>query len=255
MFAHFQKTIEVGLTCSGCGAELAAFDRKLAEIGKNIEDAKRNRDPKLVADLERLAGEVVTASRRRLETQKAFDAAKSTRDKDEGAYDDYMQKNRATARAARRDRARQMRQDFPRSTAMRDYRPEVAGMATEAIPNRIDGLTAERVEEILMTYSLGRSVRREHPDEAARRRSCDRVRHRRSGDRDSGRVLGDDREMHGHGGSGPRPDLQGDTYPAPAARHRQKRKAMLAQLRSEQASEAHQAVHAAIANVAKASPG
>jgi hypothetical protein len=30
---------------------------------------------------------------------------------------------------------------------------------------------------------------------------------------------------------------------------------MLAQLRSEQASEAHQAVHAAIANVAKASPG
>ncbi|WP_407180438.1 SbcC/MukB-like Walker B domain-containing protein [Bradyrhizobium sp. STM 3562] len=55
-----------------------------------------------------------------------------------------MQKNRDAARAARRDRARQMRQDFPQSTAMRDYRPEVAGMATEAIPNRVDGLTADR---------------------------------------------------------------------------------------------------------------
>ena len=144
MFARFQKMIEAGQTCSGCGADLAAFDRKLAEIGKNIEDAKRNRDPKLVADLERLAGEVETAGRKKSETQKVFDAAKSARDKAEGAYDDYMQKNRDAARAARRDRARQMRQDFPRSTAMRDYRAEVAGIATEAIPNRIDGLIADR---------------------------------------------------------------------------------------------------------------
>ena len=39
---------------------------------------------------------------------------------------------------------REMRQDFPQSTAMRDYRAEVAGIATEAIPNLIDGLTADR---------------------------------------------------------------------------------------------------------------
>jgi uncharacterized protein YPO0396 len=144
MFARFQKLIEAGLTCSGCGCELAAFDRKLAEIGKNIEDAKRNRDPKLVADLDRLAGEVETAGRKKSETQKAFDTAKSARDKAEGAYDDYMQKNRDAVRAARRDRARQMRQDFPRSTAMRDYRQDVVGMATETIPDRVSGLTADR---------------------------------------------------------------------------------------------------------------
>jgi uncharacterized protein YPO0396 len=144
MFARSQKLMEAGLTCSGCGADLAAFDRKLAEIGKNIEDAKRNRDPKLVADLERLAGAVETAGRKKSETQKAFDTAKSARDKAEGAYDDYMQKNRDAARAARRDRARQMRQDFPQSTAMRDYRPKVAEMVIESLSERIAGLTADR---------------------------------------------------------------------------------------------------------------
>jgi hypothetical protein len=71
-------------------------------------------------------------------------AHKTTEGNAERAYDDYVQKNHDAACAARRDRARQMRQHFPQSTAMRDYRPEVAGMATEAIPNRIDGLTTDR---------------------------------------------------------------------------------------------------------------
>ena len=143
MFGQFQKTQSAGLTCSGCGAALAAFDRKLAEIGKNIEDARRNRDPKLIAELERLAIEVETASRRKSDTQKTFDIAKRDRDKAEGAYEDYL-KNRETLSAARRDRARQVRDDFPQSTAMRDYRQEIAGMATEAIPSLLAGLAADR---------------------------------------------------------------------------------------------------------------
>lgn len=144
MFARFQKTIEAGLTCSRCGAELAAFDRKLAEIGKNIEDAKRNRDPKLVADLERFAVEVKTAGRRKSETQRVFDAAKSARDKAEGAYEDYIQKNHDALRATRRDRSREVREGFANLTAMRDYRGEVVEMATDSIPGRIHGLTADR---------------------------------------------------------------------------------------------------------------
>jgi len=55
-----------------------------------------------------------------------------------------MQKNRDAAWATRRDRAHQMREGFPQSTAMRDYRPEVAGMPTDAIPDRIAGLVADR---------------------------------------------------------------------------------------------------------------
>lgn len=144
MFAQFQVIRSASLTSVNCGLALVAFDRKLDEIGKNIEDARRNRDPKLVADLKRLAGELEIAGRKKSETQKAFDAAKSARDKADGAYNDYMQKNRDAARASRRDRARQLRQDFAQSTAMRDYRPEVAGMPAEAIPNRIDGLAADR---------------------------------------------------------------------------------------------------------------
>jgi uncharacterized protein YPO0396 len=144
MFAQFQTIRGVGLTCLDSGAALIAFDRKLDEIGKNIEDARRNRDPKLVAELERLVGEVKTANRLKTEKQDASTRAQSARDRAEGAYDDYMQKNRDAACAARRDRARQMLESFPESPAMRDYRPEVAGMATEAIPGRIAGLAADR---------------------------------------------------------------------------------------------------------------
>jgi G3E family GTPase len=51
MFAQFQKIRSAGLTCLDSGAALAAFDRRLTEMEKNIEDARRNRDPKLTADL------------------------------------------------------------------------------------------------------------------------------------------------------------------------------------------------------------
>ncbi|HZV06613.1 MAG TPA: SbcC/MukB-like Walker B domain-containing protein [Gemmataceae bacterium] len=144
MFSQFQAIRDAGLTCLDCGAALVAFDRKLDEIGKNIEDARRNRDPKLVAELERLAIELETASRGKSETQQAFNLAQSARDRAEGAYDDYIQKNRDVLVAARRGRARQMRDGFPQSTDMRDYRSKVTEMATESITDRITGLTADR---------------------------------------------------------------------------------------------------------------
>ncbi|MDA9453716.1 hypothetical protein XI07_18755 [Bradyrhizobium sp. CCBAU 11445] len=144
MFASFQKMIEAGLTCSNCGADLAAFDSKLAEIEKNIEDAKRNRDPKLVAELERLAAEVKTANRLKTETQDASTRAHSARDRAEGAYDDYIKKNREVLSGARRARARQLLDEFPQSKDMGDYRSKVAEMATESVSDRIAGLTADR---------------------------------------------------------------------------------------------------------------
>jgi len=60
--------------------------RKLDEIGKNIEDARRNRDPKLIAELERLAAEVKTANRLKTERQDASTRAQSARDRAEGAW-------------------------------------------------------------------------------------------------------------------------------------------------------------------------
>ncbi|MFK4512619.1 hypothetical protein ABIF81_007797 [Bradyrhizobium daqingense] len=144
MFAQFQAIRDSGLTCFGCGEELAAFDRKLAEIGKNIEDAKRNRDPKLVADLERLAAEVKTANRLKTETQDASTRAHSAKDRAEGAYEDYMKNNREVLAVARRARARQLLDGFPQSREMSDYRSKVAEMAAQSLSDRIAGLTADR---------------------------------------------------------------------------------------------------------------
>jgi uncharacterized protein YPO0396 len=144
MFTQFRTIRNASLSCIDSCAALVAFDRKLEEIGKNIEDARRNRDPKLIAELDRLAADVETARRKKSDTQQVLNVAQRDRDKAEGAYEDYIQKNRDAVWAARRDRARQMREGFPQSTTMRDYRPEVAGMATETIPDRITGLTADR---------------------------------------------------------------------------------------------------------------
>jgi hypothetical protein len=144
MFAQFQKIRGVGLTCLDSGSALAAFDRKLAEIEKNIEDAKRNRDPKLMAELERLGTAVETAGRVKSTTQRTLTEAQGARDRAEGAYDSYMQKNRDVLSSTRRDRARQVREGFPHSTAMRDYRSEVGKILTGTIPNLVAGFTADR---------------------------------------------------------------------------------------------------------------
>jgi hypothetical protein len=132
------------LTCLDSGAALAAFDRKLGEIQKNIEDARRNRDPKLLADLERLKAAVSTAAGIKSSTQRALTEAQGARDRAEGAYESYMLKNRDVLSSTRRYRARQVREGFPQSTAMHDYQSEIGGIVTDTIPNLIAGYTADR---------------------------------------------------------------------------------------------------------------
>jgi uncharacterized protein YPO0396 len=144
MFAQFQKIRSAVLTCLDSGAALAAFDRRLTEIEKNIEDARRNRDPKLMAELERLRTGAETAARVKSTTQRTLTEAQRARDRADGAYESYMQKNRDALSSVRRDRARQVREGFPQSTAMRDYRSEVGEILTDTIPNLVAGFTADR---------------------------------------------------------------------------------------------------------------
>ena len=79
MFAQFQAIRGASLTCLDSAAALAAFDRKLGEIQKNIEDARRNRDPKLLSDLERLKAAVSTAAGLKSSTQRALTEAQGAR--------------------------------------------------------------------------------------------------------------------------------------------------------------------------------
>lgn len=144
MFAQFQAIRGASLTCLDSGAALATFDRKLGEIQKNIEDARRNRDPKLLADLERLKAAVLTAAGIKSSTQRALTEAQGARDRAEGAYESYMLKNRDVLSSTRRYRARQVREGFPQSTAMHDYQSEIGGIVTNTVPNLIAGYTADR---------------------------------------------------------------------------------------------------------------
>lgn len=144
MFAQFQKIRDADLNCSECGATLVVFDQKLNEIEKNIEDARRNRDPKLIAELERLAAEVKSANRIRGDKQDASTRAQGDKDRALGRYESYMQENFKVLSAARRDRACQLRDAFPESTAMRDYRSEIGAIANETIPNLLAGYAADQ---------------------------------------------------------------------------------------------------------------
>jgi len=143
LFDHFRRTRSAGLTCSVAGSALVAFDSKLAEIEKNIEDARRNRDPKLIAELDSLGTQLRTDAVEKTNTQRALNSAQSEKDQALGSYNKYMQDNQERLIAGRRERARQMTQAFPQSTAMRDYRPEVRGTATERIPNLVAGYAAD----------------------------------------------------------------------------------------------------------------
>ena len=131
LFDHFRRTRSAGLTCSIAGTALLAFDRKLAEIEKNIEDARRNRDPKLIAERDSLDSQIKTVAVEKTNTQRALNLAQSEKDQALGGYKKYMQENRERLIAGRRERARQMMQAFPQSTAMREYRSEVRAIASE----------------------------------------------------------------------------------------------------------------------------
>jgi chromosome segregation ATPase len=143
LFDHFRRTRSAGLTCLIAGSALVEFDSKLAEIEKSIEAARRNRDPKLIAELESLGAELKTVAREKTETQGKLNSAQSEKDQALGSYNKYMQDNRERLIAGRRERARHLTQAFSQSTAMRDYRPEVRGIATETIPNLVAGYAAD----------------------------------------------------------------------------------------------------------------
>ena len=143
LFDHFRRTRSTGMTCSDAGSALVEFDRKLAEIEKNIEEARRNRDPKLIAERDSLDIQIKTVAVEKTNTQRTLNSAQSEKDQALGSYNKYMQENRERLIAGRRERARQMTQAFPASTAMRDYRLEVRGIATETIPNLVSGYLAD----------------------------------------------------------------------------------------------------------------
>jgi hypothetical protein len=144
LFVHFQKLRSARLTCVDTGSELVAFDRKLAEIEKNIEDAKRNRDPKLMTELERIKTAISTASNVKSETQTKLTKAQGAKERALGAYETHLLRNKGALSVTRRERARQITQRFPQSTAMRDYQTEVRVIATDAIPELLKGYTSDR---------------------------------------------------------------------------------------------------------------
>ncbi|WP_028348687.1 SbcC/MukB-like Walker B domain-containing protein [Bradyrhizobium murdochi] len=144
MFAQFQKVQGAGLSCLLCGATLVEFDRKISDAEKNIQDARRNRDPKLISERDRLRSEAAMVARLKNTTQVTFNGAQTARDRAEGAYEIYVKQNRDHLSSVRRGRARQMRGSFPQSTAMREYRGQVPAIATESIQNLIAGFVADR---------------------------------------------------------------------------------------------------------------
>ncbi|MCL2716724.1 MAG: AAA family ATPase [Alphaproteobacteria bacterium] len=144
LVTRFRSFHSAALTTLDCGASLAALDRRLAETEREIAAARRNRDPQLVAELERLTTGIAAARTEASRTREAALRATAARDRADGAYDDYMEKNHAQARDARRRQARQLSDHFPRPPAMADFRRHIAGLETSALTGEISATGTER---------------------------------------------------------------------------------------------------------------
>jgi uncharacterized protein YPO0396 len=96
-----------GITCTGIGGALAEHDRKIAELAANNDEARRSRDPELVAKQVRLQSELSGARSIRHSADKAWQDALGAEQKIEGTYEKLVRDNprSPTTRAPRSGQA------------------------------------------------------------------------------------------------------------------------------------------------------
>lgn len=96
---------EKDITTVAIGRVLCGFDRKIADLARNIEEARRSRDPELVAKLERLGVERTAAQRAKSTASGAWEEAHGAENKIAGTYELLIKKDRDRLFVGRRQAA------------------------------------------------------------------------------------------------------------------------------------------------------
>ena len=89
----FEDMRKSGITCVGLAHKLIEFDQKIAKATASAEEAKKNRDPKLLEQLESLRSQREATKRERSTANKAKDDAHGAFKKTEGNFEKLVKDN------------------------------------------------------------------------------------------------------------------------------------------------------------------
>jgi uncharacterized protein YPO0396 len=130
------------ITCAALGRALVAFDERIADLANNIEEARRHRDPKLLAEMESLRSQRQSAKSDKAGADKVLLDAEAAKNRVAGRYETLIQDNHDRLRLERRERSRSIRNSGT-SPDISGFRERARSMAYEAIPETLGGLAAD----------------------------------------------------------------------------------------------------------------
>jgi uncharacterized protein YPO0396 len=129
----FDELRRRAITASELGRELAEFDRVIAQKSADIEEARRHRDPALLAELETLRRDREAAATAKSTTARALQKAEKDESEAVGEYRALIRENHDRLREERRTRSRTIRRSPFAELRVVDFEPEIRGLSREAI--------------------------------------------------------------------------------------------------------------------------
>jgi uncharacterized protein YPO0396 len=150
LVAAFDERRNGQITCISVGNALAEFDSRIAKATADMEEAKRARDPQLVAQLSRLDNDLRQAKRDKVEADRAKEDASRAESKVTGNYERIVKEDHGAIRAERRRCGRQLTVNSGGENEVRAFERKVRALATGKLTDEVDDLRADvkrRVEE------------------------------------------------------------------------------------------------------------
>jgi uncharacterized protein YPO0396 len=129
--------------CAAVGQQLADFDRKIEDLTRNIEEARKSRDPQLLAKLERLKTDRDTARSEKSTADKAWETAHGAENRVAGTYENLIANDRDKLLAERRKRARNIAQYIATPSEASQFTPLVRKLTADQMHADIEGYVAD----------------------------------------------------------------------------------------------------------------
>jgi uncharacterized protein YPO0396 len=132
-----------GISCVSVGEALADYDCKIAELAANVEEARRSRDPELVAKQARLQSELSAAKFAKRSADGAWQEAHGAENKVAGTYEKLIKDNHDRLRRERRTSAKVLTLYAASGSEAAKFEPIAHALATDRLAERVEALKAE----------------------------------------------------------------------------------------------------------------
>jgi uncharacterized protein YPO0396 len=139
----FEDMRSQGITCSGIGGALAEHDRKIAELARNIDEARHSRDPELVAKQARLVSELSGARSAKRSADAVWQEAHGAEKKIEGTYEKLVRDNHESLQRERRAVAKPLSLYTASGSEAAKFEAIVRALATAGLPEHLARLEAD----------------------------------------------------------------------------------------------------------------